>query len=177
MRTWTMRLAAVVLVLAPAARADDTTKTAKTEKKEKMPAAQHGEMGKAVFVSADSIQWGEPPPDLPRGAKLGVLYGAPTKAGAFVVRLKMPDGYKIPAHWHSQDEALTIISGSFMLRMGDMPSGEAHTLKQGDFHYLPAKSRHSAEAKGETIVQINGNGPFDLQKVGMEKPNPKSAKR
>lgn len=37
-----------------------------------------------------------------------------------------------------------------------------HSLGAGGYHFLPGKMHHSAEAKGETILQVNGNGPFDI---------------
>jgi anti-sigma factor ChrR (cupin superfamily) len=43
----------------------------------------------------------------------------PSKGGLYVVRLKMPDGYKIPAHNHPTTEYVTVISGNFHLGMGD----------------------------------------------------------
>ena len=45
-----------------------------------------------------------------------------------------PAGYKIPPHWHSQAEALTVISGTFYLGMGDkMDATAAQPLKAGAF--------------------------------------------
>jgi len=38
----------------------------------------------------------------------------------------------------------------------------AHSLEAGGFHFLPGKMHHAAEFKGETIVQIDGMGPFDI---------------
>jgi len=77
-------------------------------------------------------QVGRPPPSLPKGAKVAVLYGDPSKAGPFCMRLMAPAGYKIPPHWHSQAEALTVISGTFYLGMGDkMDATAAQPLKAG----------------------------------------------
>ncbi len=117
----------------------------------------------AVTVNAGDIKWGDAPPVLPKGAKLAVLYGDPSKSGPICMRLMMPAGYKIPAHWHSQAEALTVISGTFYLGMGDkVDTSAAHALKAGGFHYLPAKQHHYAFSKGPTVVQLNGEGPFDI---------------
>jgi uncharacterized RmlC-like cupin family protein len=33
--------------------------------------------------------------------------------------LKLPAGYKNPAHWHATDEGITILSGKFHAGMGD----------------------------------------------------------
>jgi hypothetical protein len=143
-------LALVLFAFVPAARADDAKKKSGAMKPE------------AVFVNAAEIQWGDAPPVLPKGAQIAVLYGNPFKKGAYAMRLKMPDGYKIPPHWHALDEQLTILSGTFMLHMGDTMESPAHTLEAGGYHFLPAKMHHAAEVKGETILQINGIGPFDI---------------
>jgi hypothetical protein len=43
-----------------------------------------------------------------------------------------------------------------------MDAKKAIALPAGGFHYLPAKAHHYAFSKGQTVVQINGNGPFDI---------------
>ena len=34
--------------------------------------------------------------------------------------------------------------------------------KAGGFHYLPAKMHHYAFSKSPTVIQISGEGPFDI---------------
>jgi mannose-6-phosphate isomerase-like protein (cupin superfamily) len=132
----------------------------------------------AVSVNASDMKWGPAPPDLPKDAQLAVLHGDPTKKGVFAIRLKMPDGYKIPPHWHSQDEQLTIISGTLVMHMGDTATADSENLDRGAYHYLPSKMHHAAEAKGETVVQINGSGPFDIHYINRaDNPNPKTSMR
>ena len=46
--------------------------------------------------------------------------------------------------------------------MGDTMDAPAHDLAAGAYHFLPGKMHHAAEAKGETVVQIHGMGPFDI---------------
>jgi mannose-6-phosphate isomerase-like protein (cupin superfamily) len=116
----------------------------------------------AASINVAELKWGEAPPDLPRGAQLAVLHGDPTQKVPFTIRLKVPSGYKIPPHWHSQDEQLTILSGTFIMHMGDTMETPGHTLTAGAFHFLPGKAHHGAEARGETVIQIHGMGPFDI---------------
>src|SRR5678815_39462 len=119
--------------------------------------------GEAISIAAGEVKWGDAPPDLPKGAQLAVLHGDPSKKAVFTVRLRMPDGYKIPPHWHTNDEQLTILSGTFLLSMGDsFDAATAHSLSTGAFHFLPGKMHHAAATKGETIVEIHGVGPFDI---------------
>ena len=167
----------ILLALDPALHADEAKKPA-TKADASKPATPKATGPKAEMVSPDEIQWGDAPPDVPKGAKLGVLHGNPMKPGMYTIRLKLPEGYVIPPHWHSKDEQLTILSGSFILHMGDTMESEPHTLDAGAYHFLPAKMHHAAEAKGETIVQITGTGPFDIHYLNpADNPNPKTAKK
>ena len=120
--------------------------------------ATHG-----VYTNPADMKWGDAPPVFPKGAKMTVLEGDPGKAGVFVARLQMPAHYKIAPHWHTQDEDLTIISGTFYLAEGDTMDAKAgHAMKAGAYHHLPGKTHHYAYTKGPTVVQINGQGPFDI---------------
>jgi quercetin dioxygenase-like cupin family protein len=106
---------------------------------------------------------------MPKGAKIAVLQGDPSKPGPFVMRLMVPAGYKIPPHWHTQDESLTVISGTFYFGMGDkVETNEAHTLKAGSFHFLSGKDHHYLVAKSLAVIQINGSGPFDVTYVNAD---------
>lgn len=117
----------------------------------------------SMFVNASEIKWGDAPPVLPKGAKMAVLSGDPGKPGPFVARLQVPASYKIPPHWHTTDEDLTVISGSFFFAEGDkMEMKGAHEMKPGGFHHLPGKTHHYAFSKGPAVVQINAMGPFDI---------------
>jgi len=125
-----------------------------------------GSGGAHTFITPTDIKWGDAPPSLPKGAKLAVLYGDPGKAGPFVIRLMAPTGYKIAPHWHTQDEQLTVISGMLYIGLGDtFNKRAAHALPHGGFHALPGKEHHYAFANGRTIVQITGNGPFDINYI------------
>jgi hypothetical protein len=127
-------------------------------------------------VMADKVQWGPAPAILPAGAQLAVLEGNPAEKGAVVLRLKMPANYKIPAHWHSMDERVTVLSGTFNIGMGDkLSTTGSQALTPGGFVSLPAKMHHFAWASAPTVVQINLDGPFDLFYVDP-KDNPQTGK-
>src|SRR5689334_20197660 len=109
------------------------------------------------FVNPKDIKWGPAPPALPNGAQIAVLQGDPFKSGPFVIRLMVPAGYKIPPHWHTHDESLTVISGSFYFGTGDKAqTSNAPTITAGAFHYLSGKDHHYLVAKTPSVIQING---------------------
>src|SRR4051812_35789901 len=134
-----------------------------------------------VTINTTDIKWGDVPPVLPKGGKIAVLNGDPFKPGPYTLRLSLPANYKIAPHWHTKDENLTIISGTLGLGMEDKMGGKTHDLKAGGYHFLPGKTHHYAVAKGETVVQVSGDGPFDITYVNAaddpSKAAAKSAKK
>jgi Cupin domain len=123
-------------------------------------------MSKGVIDPA-SVQWGECPPNLPAGCKTAVMQGDPSKAGEeYTMRAWWPDGYKIMPHFHPQTENVTVISGTFHVGMGDkFDQSNAQTMAAGSFASMPATMHHYAWAEGETVVQVNGIGPFAMTYV------------
>ena len=129
---------------------------------------------KAVVVTPAATQWGPAPAMLPAGAKLAVLDGDPTKPGPFTMRLSIPDGYRIAPHFHPADEHVTVISGQFQVGMGDtFDAAKLSTLPAGTFGMIPAGMRHFAQAKGATVLQLHGTGPWKLTYVNpADQPKP-----
>src|SRR4029450_5043989 len=134
-----------------------------------MVGAAVGQQAKApphVLVTAAELKWGEPPPVFEKGASFAVISGDPGKGGLFVVRLKMPAGYKIAPHWHPTDEHVTVLSGTFALGMGEkFDKAAAKEIAAGGYALLPAEMRHFAVAKTAATVQVHGMGPFVLTYV------------
>ncbi len=123
--------------------------------------AQNGHAG-----AASMPQWGPAPPFFPAGARFEVLQGDPSSAGEYTVRLEMPAGYTIKPHFHPTDENVTVISGSFMVGMGDaVDVAHGQVLAAGGFITAPAQAHHYAMARGRTIVQVHGMGPFAITYV------------
>jgi len=117
--------------------------------------------------SPDQIKFGPAPPTLPAGAQLAVLEGDPgSSSGDFTVRLKMPDGYRIAPHWHPKRERVTVISGSFKVGMGDSFDATKMTaFPAGSYAYVDPAMHHYGMAAGETVVQISGTAPFQINYV------------
>jgi quercetin dioxygenase-like cupin family protein len=117
-------------------------------------------------LAPGEMQWGEAPPGLPAGGQMAVLDGDPNKKGSFTVRLKAPDGYKVAPHTHPTAERLTIISGTLHLGTGEkFDEAAAREMTPGSFAVLPAGMKHSAWSTGESVVQIQSEGPFQIKYV------------
>src|SRR5436190_3578222 len=135
--------------------------------------------GSARAQASAGLTWGPAPPVFPAGAKMAVLQGDPSKAEIFTVRLEFPDGYTLAPHFHPTDEGVTVISGTFLVGMGDKADfAQAKTLPTGGFVIAGANQHHYARAKGRTIVQVHAMGPFALTYVNpADDPQKKAASR
>ena len=131
--------------------------------------ADKGDMKKDVLVTPADIKWQDGPPSLPKGAKFVILEGDPAKKGPFVMRAKMPDGYRIPPHTHPKDERVTVLSGTLYLGMGgtfDKKAGKA--LTAGSYARTGAGMKHFGWTKGETVIQVHGEGPWTITYVNPD---------
>jgi quercetin dioxygenase-like cupin family protein len=130
------------------------------------PSAPPKEMDEPELFPAGKIKWQEGPPSLPKGAMVAVLEGDPNKEGPFVFRVKLPDGYRIPPHTHPKTERVTVIAGTFNIGMGDKFDDKAgKAMPAGTYGHWAAGMKHFVWAKGETILQFHGMGPWSLQYV------------
>jgi quercetin dioxygenase-like cupin family protein len=126
-----------------------------------------------TIVPPQEIKWGPAPAVLPPGAEAAVLFGDPTKKGLFVLRLKLPEGYRVPPHTHPVDEVVTVISGTFNLGMGEAADqSKTQPLPAGSFFALPPGMAHYVFIDEETVIQISTVGPWKLTYI-----NPKDDPR
>jgi quercetin dioxygenase-like cupin family protein len=124
-----------------------------------------------------TIEWKAGPAALPPGAKMAVLEGDPTKEGPFVVRFQFPDGYHVPPHTHPKTERVTVISGTLYLATGEgLDRNSAKKLPAESFGYWPAGMKHTAWSEGETVIQLHGIGPWQINYVNPAD-DPRNAKR
>ena len=122
-----------------------------------------------------AIKWGPAPPFFPAGARFAVLQGDPGQTGVYTVRLEMPPGYTIRPHFHPTDENVTVVTGTLVLGMGDsVRTRGAHALTAGGFITAKAQEHHFAVARGRTVVQVHGQGPFAITYVNP-KDDPRNA--
>jgi quercetin dioxygenase-like cupin family protein len=110
-------------------------------------------------VEADTLKWSAPAA-YAKGAQLAVAYGDPTKEGMYVVRLKVPAGFKIPAHTHPNDENVTVLSGSFNIGTGDkLDETKGMRVKAGGYSFVGKGMSHYAWFTEDTVLQLHGMGP------------------
>jgi hypothetical protein len=124
---------------------------------------------KSMMIAPSDVTWSSAPPSLPAGAEITVLEGDPSKPGPFTFHVKFPDGYKVMPHWHPTDERQTVVQGTVMMGMGETwNDDEMKELPPGGFVLLPARHSHYVVAKGEVIMQVQAEGPFDITYIKPE---------
>lgn len=126
-------------------------------------------MMKMTDVDTRDVKWNPIEiPGFPSGVRIAPMAGNPDAAGElYTLRLRFPDAYAFPAHWHPMAENLTVITGTFYLAMGDkVVEGAAKRYVAGDFLNIPGKMSHFGHVTGETVVQLHGTGPFQIMLTG-----------
>jgi hypothetical protein len=155
-------LAAAALLAAGAACADRNATPLQAQTADRTASAASA---KGASPREGGVDWGPAPAVFPAGAEMALLQGDPSVAGEiFTVRLRFPNGYVLPAHWHPTDEHVTVIEGTLLLGMGDHFDRDAFLppLRAGGFVTAPARMNHFVMARGRTVVQVHAMGPFAL---------------
>lgn len=162
MRKHLLKAAALVLLAAGAAPAQEIRHGNGFMPVSDASAAHHFH----VALTPRAVEW-KPFYD---GAEIAVLSGDPTQAGSpYVIRIRHRDGLRVPPHWHPFDEQLTIISGTWVMGMGErFDLSTAQEFPAGSYLVSPKNVPHYALSKGETVVQVHGVGPFAAYFVNPE---------
>jgi len=118
------------------------------------------------IIQADGVEWKAGPASIRPGAQAAVLYGDPSKEGIFIMRLKLPAGFRIAPHTHPKPEILTVLSGGFYIGMGTV-SDEARSqrLGPGSFFAFDPGLPHYAHVEEETVVQLSSTGPWTINYI------------
>src|SRR5262245_41806929 len=107
--------------------------------------------------------------NLPPGAMVAVLEGDPASEGFFTMRIKMADGYRVPPHWHSRPERVTVVSGVLNLGTGDRFDASAtKALPAGTYSSMPPGMTHFGWMSGETVLQLTTLGPWTITYVNPD---------
>ena len=118
-----------------------------------------------AIVRPDALKW-VAPAAYAKGAQIAVLKGDPSKEGVYIVRLKVPAGFKIAPHTHPNDENVTVLSGTFGVGTGptfDEKKGEV--IKTGGYSFVAKGMQHYAWFPEATVLQLHGTGPQGITYV------------
>lgn len=118
---------------------------------------------------SENLKW-QPFPAFPPEARLSVVVGEPSKAGPYVVRVKLPAGVKLMPHTHPEDRIYTVMSGVFYIGLGTtFDPDKLQAYAPGSVIVLPANTPHFHWAKsGDYITQVAGVGPLGIKYIHDE---------
>jgi hypothetical protein len=126
----------------------------------------HIAAGAADSVGPGTLNWVRQPPGLPSGGRLAVVRGDPSKAGPFIIRIDLPDGYQVPPHWHPTSERIKVLEGTILMGEGREWSNKSlRPLGPGQETTVAARHPHYVRAKGRTMAEIRSTGPFEITYV------------
>ena len=112
-------------------------------------------------VQAKDAPW-EDAPGMVKGVKTVLQYGDPVK-GPYIILLKFPKDIFNPPHFHTADEAVTILSGSMVTGEGPKADeSKGKLVEAGGYFIIPGKTAHWGRAKEDVILTRLGNGPRDI---------------
>ena len=122
------------------------------------------DQGNFHVIRSEDIVW-KPFPAFPEGARLAILVGDPTRAGPYVIRVRLPANVRMMPHRHLEDRIYTVISGVFYVGVGDVFDESKLTAHApGTVVVLPAGTPHFHLARaGEYVTQISAIGPLGLE--------------
>jgi hypothetical protein len=113
-------------------------------------------------ASLEGVEW-VPATLFPRGALLAVLSGDPALPGQTTAALWLPDGYRVPPHFHPMGERLEVRQGTLLVGMGKrFDLRKTDTLRTGDTAFTPAGMHHYWVARGRTVVALTFDGPYTI---------------
>jgi quercetin dioxygenase-like cupin family protein len=103
------------------------------------------------------------------GAKVAVIQGPPNEAVPFIFRVKFPADFKIQAHWHPALEHVTVLSGTYNFGTGaKFDKEKTKALTPGSTVIIHPKTNHFIWTSEETVIQVHGVGPQDINFVNPE---------
>jgi hypothetical protein len=94
------------------------------------------------------------------------MLGNPDNPGLNMFLNKGQDGATLQPHWHSRDENVIVLSGTFLVGIGD--NFDEHALQavpNGGYLLIPANVHHFVNIQGERILGSFGEGPFTYSAV------------
>jgi quercetin dioxygenase-like cupin family protein len=122
---------------------------------------------KQHIVTPEDIDWKVGPLTLPPGAKFCVIEGDLKKEGLIIMRLLLPAGYIIPAHFHPGAERAIVLSGTYNMGTGNKFDKQAcNRMPAGSMGIMPAGGiPHYGWSSEETIIQVHMDGPLEITYV------------
>ncbi len=115
-------------------------------------------MDNAMIIPPNQLRW------VRHGnqCEMSVLSGDPDKAGSlYAIRYRTLVACDVAAHWHPEDEHVTVIGGEVSLGFGKTFSADAlRSLAAGSYALIPREQPHFSRYAAGTSLQVHGVGPL-----------------
>lgn len=113
-----------------------------------------------TFITPEKIIW-TPNPALPAGSQEAIIHGDPSEHEDYIIRVRVPAGTRVLPHTHPEGRVYTVLSGEFMIGIGNLfKKEELQLLPPGSVIFLPGGAPHfQYSEKEEYVIQIQGRGP------------------
>ena len=144
LRRWTF-----LLVCTVALTCNNATKLAAQESAEQ-----------PAFLNPSTLKFA-PVPGLPACFTAAVLRGDPGK-GPSMLMLKFAAGCTVPWHWHTANEHLLVLKGTFRL---ETKEAETPLLQPGAYAFMPAHHVHQGGCASGCTLFDSIDGAFDIHYV------------
>jgi quercetin dioxygenase-like cupin family protein len=114
-------------------------------------------------ILPDSIHWASPPNT--SGLQVAWLLGAEGETGAYIIRIKLATGTKIPPHTHPDDRNTTVLKGTIYVGFGEtFDEAKVVAVPAGAVYVAPANIPHYIWAKdADGMYQEAGTGPTGME--------------
>lgn len=116
--------------------------------------------GQVTYVDPELLKWAE---TVYPGTEITTVFGDFKKPGQmYTIRFRLPANYTVPPHTHTQDEYMTVISGSLNVGIGEtVDKNNTVYLPVGGAVGIPGKVPHYAWTTEEMVMQVHAMGPRD----------------
>lgn len=113
--------------------------------------------GGALFAPANDVRWQDVPGA--KGVQIAALQGDPAKGPSHFL-LKFAPGFSAPAHHHSANHFVTVLSGTLVLDV----DGKEHKLPAGSYFSFSGKKKHATrcEAGADCVLAMDVRGKWDV---------------
>lgn len=130
---------------------------------------------KGYMITPKDRKWVEADQIFYPGAKVVRLFGNSQCPGSYTTIVKLPKNFEIKPHLHSTYEQFMVLSGIFHFAMGDkIDKAKGMPLKEGSYMYCPPGTHHYFWTEEETVLMIQGEGPWGISYINpMDDPRNK----
>jgi quercetin dioxygenase-like cupin family protein len=99
------------------------------------------------------------------------VFGDPSKAGPYIIRMKLAANQMGRPHFDDQDRFVTVLEGTLWVGKGDVYLPDKFVpVREGGMVYLPANTHYFYTAgEAPVVLQINGVGPVKSTHTEVDK--------